>query len=362
MDYIVYLTINLKNFKKYIGVHKTHDANVFDGYLGCGVERNAPSTYKRSKTPFQYAVNKYGVDSFYRITLSVFDNEDDAYYLEEILVDKTWITRPDTYNVSLGGKGGSSKLIKCFQYDFEGNFLKEYDSYAKAAELNGCSQNAIGRAIMYKRSSMGSLWTNVKITKLNIEEFHIDNSTRLIYEYNSDCEFIRTYDSVNDVIDELGVTRPSINRAIQGKYSINGKYYTDVYVEKFEKTQGIKIKNCPLYIYTVTGEFYKEFATPLECAHFFGDKTSSGISSAMRLGRLYKGYQISLEKLPCMKNYDKINVIKKKPIDQFDLQGNYIKTWDSTTEAIKVYGTGVKQVALGRQKQCHNYIFKYKES
>jgi hypothetical protein len=63
-----------------------------------------------------------------------------------------------------------------------------------------------------------------------------------------------------------------------------------------------------------------------------------------------------------MKNYDKINVIKKKPIDQFDLQGNYIKTWESTTEAIKVYGTGVKQVALGRQKQCHNYIFKYKES
>ena len=33
MDYIVYLTINLKNFKKYIGVHKTHDANVFDGYF-----------------------------------------------------------------------------------------------------------------------------------------------------------------------------------------------------------------------------------------------------------------------------------------------------------------------------------------
>lgn len=97
-------------------------------------------------------------------------------------------------------------------------------------------------------------------------------------------------------------------------------------MEKFEKIQGTKIKNCHIYLYTAAGEFYKEFTTPLECANFFGDKTSSGISSAMRLGRLYKGYQISLEKLPCMKNYDKVNVIKKKPIDQFDLQGNYIKT------------------------------------
>lgn len=89
MKYIVYLTINLVNNKKYIGVHKTATPEVFDGYLGCGVERNAPSSYKKSKTPFQYAVNKYGVDAFKRTTLYTFDNEDDAYTIEEILVDES---------------------------------------------------------------------------------------------------------------------------------------------------------------------------------------------------------------------------------------------------------------------------------
>ena len=41
MKYIVYLTTNLKSLYKntpkiYIGVHKTEDPEIFDGYIGCG--------------------------------------------------------------------------------------------------------------------------------------------------------------------------------------------------------------------------------------------------------------------------------------------------------------------------------------
>lgn len=86
MTYIVYLTINKVNYKKYIGVHRTKNPDIFDGYLGCGVYRDCPSSYKRSNTPFQYAVNKYGVDNFKRITLATFNNELDAYTLESHLV------------------------------------------------------------------------------------------------------------------------------------------------------------------------------------------------------------------------------------------------------------------------------------
>lgn len=42
MKYIVYLTKNLKSKingtnKIYIGVHKTENPEIFDGYIGCGV-------------------------------------------------------------------------------------------------------------------------------------------------------------------------------------------------------------------------------------------------------------------------------------------------------------------------------------
>ena len=91
MKYIVYCTTNLVNNKIYIGVHKTEDPDKFDGYIGCGVKITMPSTFMNPKTPFQYAVKKYGTDSFRREILFIYDNEDDAYKKEEEIVNIDFI-------------------------------------------------------------------------------------------------------------------------------------------------------------------------------------------------------------------------------------------------------------------------------
>ena len=118
MKTIVYLTLNKKNNKIYVGVHTTATPERFDGYLGCGVYRNNPSTYKRSKTAFQYAVNKYGPDAFVRMTIAVFDDVEQAYELEEKIVNIDFIKRKDVYNMIVGGKMGPkfSKIV--YQYDY----------------------------------------------------------------------------------------------------------------------------------------------------------------------------------------------------------------------------------------------------
>ena len=74
MKYLVYLTLCIPNNKIYIGVHETVNPDVFDGYIGNGVNIFKPSSYKKSKTPFHYAVNKYGVDAFKRTTLAIFEH------------------------------------------------------------------------------------------------------------------------------------------------------------------------------------------------------------------------------------------------------------------------------------------------
>ena len=43
MEYIVYLTNNIINNKIYVGVHKTEDSNIFDGYYGNGLIINIQS-------------------------------------------------------------------------------------------------------------------------------------------------------------------------------------------------------------------------------------------------------------------------------------------------------------------------------
>ena len=45
MKYIVYQTTSKVNNKIYIGVHKTENPDVFDGYLGNGIYIYRPSLY-----------------------------------------------------------------------------------------------------------------------------------------------------------------------------------------------------------------------------------------------------------------------------------------------------------------------------
>ena len=57
MKYIVYLTTNLNSKinginRIYIGVHKTENPEIFDGYIGCGVNIYKASSYMYPKTAF----------------------------------------------------------------------------------------------------------------------------------------------------------------------------------------------------------------------------------------------------------------------------------------------------------------------
>ena len=124
MKYILYLTINTKNNKIYIGYHKTDTPYTFDGYLGCGVFVARPSTYKNSKTAFQFAVNKYGPKNFRRYTLAIVDTLEDAKRLEALVVNEEFIKRKDVYNTVVGGGETPNDSIEIFQYDYSGNFIK----------------------------------------------------------------------------------------------------------------------------------------------------------------------------------------------------------------------------------------------
>lgn len=85
--YTVYKTVNLVNGKYYIGVHKTDNPN--DDYLGSG-------------KLIKKAIEKYGVESFSKEILEIFEDKDDAYKLEAELV----IIGEMSYNLKEGGEGG----------------------------------------------------------------------------------------------------------------------------------------------------------------------------------------------------------------------------------------------------------------
>ena len=91
MLYLIYKITNKLDNKIYIGSHKTN--NIDDSYMGSGKYLN-------------HAYNKHGIENFIKEILFVFDNATDMYDKEAELVDVTFLTEENTYNLKQGGFGG----------------------------------------------------------------------------------------------------------------------------------------------------------------------------------------------------------------------------------------------------------------
>lgn len=196
--YIIYLTTNIVNYKIYIGIHKTNTPYEFDGYLGCGVKINKPSSYKYSQTPFQRAVCKYGPKNFIRKTLKVFDNYQDACLEEYRLVDIEFIKREDTYNITLGGNlPPAEQKVPVYRYNLDGTFNKAYASIKEAAyDTKGFKSINIAKSCKKKEKAQagGYLWSYDKLDYLKPYEQY--NKPRRVAQIDDDGNIIKIYDTV----------------------------------------------------------------------------------------------------------------------------------------------------------------------
>lgn len=96
MEYIVYLTENKINGKKYVGKHTSKDLSK-DHYIGSGVL-------------LLQAIKKYGRENFAFKILGKYKDEDEAFLYEKYFV-RFYDTINNGYNLKDGGKGGMSGYV-----------------------------------------------------------------------------------------------------------------------------------------------------------------------------------------------------------------------------------------------------------
>lgn len=356
MKYIVYLTTNTANKKIYIGVHRTETPYDFDGYLGNGIKVTDRSTYRYSKTPFEAAVNKYGPSKFIRKTLKVFDTLEDALDLERWLVDEEFISRKDTYNIALGGSLPPIKVKTIYQYDLDGNFIKEWVSITEASLEYKCSSSCIGQAIFERTPSLGYLWTDYKYESINPKEFKIDENKTKCYLYDKDGNYLQEFKSITECSKFLGVTTANLSTAISGNYSISNcyvtTYYTDAIVVPKRKSYN------GFYQYTLSGEFIKFIPSLKDLQEELGIQNPSAVYRALRIGNSAYGFQWSATKLPNMKKLETKTQARK--VGKYTLNGGLVQVFNTVREA-KADTCGAPNVLSGKRKTAGGFIFKYIE-
>ena len=357
IKYIVYCTTNLINKKIYIGVHECTSSK-FDGYLGDGVYSTRPSTYNKPKYAFQFAVQKYGPKNFKRVTIKEFDNEDEAYLLEEEIVDREFLKRKDVYNEALGGKRGNFALIDkpCYQYDLEGNFIAEYKSQQQASRAVERGFTTIKRAVKEKIKAANYFWSLEKVDKLDLTKYKTEDNRIPVFQYSETGEYDCCYESLSDAARVIGSSTSNINRSCKLGYKINGKYFSYEFNSEYSRARFESLKNRTVYQYSLSGEFIAEYKSCADAERAIGK--SRGLSNAIKRGHTFGGFQWKLEK------FDRIDSIeikgKARKVGQYDLEGNLIKIYNTVSACTKDF-SGCRYVLSGNRKTSGGYIFKYIE-
>ena len=207
--YLIYKITNLVNGKMYIGKHQTD--YIDDGYMGSG------KILKR-------AVSKYGIDCFRKEYLMSCESKEEMDYMERVFVDQTWISRADTYNIKIGGEGGSCKGInkgKSHPSWFKG---KKMSAEYRRAVSNG-TKKAMSRLPPEARAKLANRkgttpWNKGKTTPEEVRALKY----KPVAQYTEDGELVKRYSSAKDASTSTGICRSSICYCLKGRYKTAGGY------------------------------------------------------------------------------------------------------------------------------------------
>lgn len=360
LKWIVYCTTNTINKKIYIGVHETINPDIFDGYIGCGVYQSRPSTYEGSTIKFKYAVKKYGPKSFIRNTIAIFNNSDDAYLLEALIVDEEFLKRPDVYNTMLGGEGGSSiTSIPIYQYSNDGKFIKEYISISNAGKILGVAMSSVWSAIKNKTKCKGYFWTKVKYDTLDITKMHNYTGQEKIpvFQYSDKGEYECCYDSMLQAANVLGTHHTNISNAMKLGILCKGKHFSNTYEPNYSIANNERMKSTEVHQYDLEGNYIASFKNAQAVIN--AKITSTNVYKAIKLGRTSGGFQWSFEKLEKIAPVEKPKKGIARKVGKYDKDWNLIKEYPSLASCKKENGSGIIHVLDGRDEFAKGFRYKY---
>lgn len=361
MKYIIYLTTNLKSKinginRIYIGVHETKDPNIFDGYIGCGVKVQQPSTYKHPKTTFQYAVKKYGVDAFKREILYVYNTKEKAYQKEAEIVNEEFIKQDHVYNMVLGGRI-EERYQPLYQFDLKGNLIKKWERSKDAYEFYGYPIEKWDSPKKNKCIFLDSLWSTSP--NINIEEYSLKPLKKITYLYSKNGKLLKEYSSQTECAKDIGYDNGELSRAIRDQKLIKKQFFvSNTLTDEFKPQVKKQYINETFYVYNVKNQFVCK-CIGKELMQVINLHSWQYVHNIFNHNHnWYKDFYVSLEpvnKVPAKRIGNGICV------DIYDKYGNFIeqlKSIKEVKEKYKIPASKIKNIQLG-DKYYNNYIFKY---
>ena len=199
-------------------------------------------------------------------------------------------------------------MKKVYQYDLDGNFIREWES-ATSAEKELHITHVASAAKMTRRIAGKYQWRNYYSERINKIDL-INKSQYKVYQYDLDGNFIKEWDNLSTINKELGFTSKRLVEVIRGeKRSSNGFIWSKV---KQDKVDPVDSWRKPIYQYDIYGNFIREWRNSTELL-----KEYTNISYADLMHTLHnrqktcRNYQWSFEK---KENIGEVSIYKRKSL------------------------------------------------
>lgn len=323
-------------------------------------QHTATSHSNDQKQVIYYAIQKYGKDKFHIEEIEKHEaiskddlvnilNEREIYYISK---DNTLV--PNGYNISPGGGNVNNRLKHPIDvYDYNGNLIREcesmrevesiydYDLKSIAACCNGEIVPKNGYIFRYHGDNFEKYRTESMIGWNKIHIFQFDINTG---------ELINEYDSLTDAYIKTGINDTNILRGLYRNDCTAGGYYwtTKNQFDYIHKTSWFvpEPKRNAVCAYDFDGNLIYSFNSQFEAVNTLGLNCGAGaIGECCNGKQMYvQGYVWRYAGDP----FDKypVDIVKSntsasgyvsgnhcKPVDCYDVYGNYITSFGSMTNA-----------------------------
>ena len=383
----IYVITNNVNGKQYVGqTNRTVDF------------RFQQHQYRRTKAkytqPIYNAFKKYGIDSFSveeicklegntKEELSELLNDKEIFYIKEYNSKV-----PNGYNVLDGGDVNPTcfTVVPVYEFDTKGSLIQKYESLRDFLRKNGLKgETALRQHIKEKTLYKGSFWSFNE--EIDISEYKIvDNvKTKKVYQFDLKGNLLNEYISAN-AIDKIDIAQETVQKACRKsphyskgyiwlykntitKEEIDNvfKYLQELKERMSNRSPKDKYKSQlakPVYQFTLDRIFIKRWDSNSEASLYV---TNGRSRSALQhvLGGVCSqayGYLWSYSEIPPEKYKTRIEKFGKK-VNKYDLDFNYIETFDSAIEASLSVGSkcyqSISGCCKGKTHHSFGYIWRY---
>lgn len=329
---------------------------------------------------FWKAIEKYGWENIKHEIIKENLTEQEAKLLEIELIKQYNSANSDYgYNLTIGGDCTNPETNQktVYQYDMNGNFIKEWSSLTLASLTLGLLDlSKISACCLNKSKSYGGyIWKYEKSDKVK----SVDTKNKNVYQYDLYGNYIRKWDSTMDIKRQLGFDNSGISKCCLKKCrSVNGyiwsyNKFTNEEIQTIKEKQenkDTKRKNKEknrtkekryIYQYALDGSFIRIWKSAGEIERELGYAHTHICKCCNEKLKTAYGY---VWRYNYTENLKPTKVNTNKIVYQYSPQKKFIKEWESTRAVERELGINHASISAccnGKKNDdmVNGYIWSY---